>query len=65
MTLYKIGQYEGLPMTRVVDKLLRDSIKGYISNLEDDEIAERVFYRKKGLNGNGKYKDIYDGGDDP
>ena len=52
MTIYKIGKYEGIPMTRVVDRLLRDSVRDYINSLDDDEIADTVFYRNGRSNGN-------------
>ena len=51
MTIYKIGKYEGIPMTRVVDRLLRDSVRNYIDNIDDEEIADTVFYRNGRLNG--------------
>ena len=31
-TLYKIGKSEGKPMTKIVDKFLRDSIDSYLNN---------------------------------
>ena len=49
--IYKIGQYEGLPMTKVVDRLLRDSVRDYINNIEDEDIADTVFYRNNCLTG--------------
>lgn len=46
MTIYKIGKYEGVPMTKVVDRFLRDSVRSYVDSLDDDHIAENLFYRK-------------------
>ena len=35
--LYRIGKKQGKPMTKVVDNLLRDSIKEYITNSDESE----------------------------